>query len=114
MQTLRLLPPLAQLKRPGANLSPSSPRKTSDGPVDETIRYALTAGNACGGSETEKRLPSTSRGSIEPIPQVLLHSVFFPTDYPTKRDPSLGLLRSQQEALTNLATGFAKVSGIRP
>jgi hypothetical protein len=37
---------------------------------------------------------------------VLLHSVFFPTAYPTKEDPTLGLVRSQQEVLTTLATGF--------
>jgi hypothetical protein len=37
---------------------------------------------------------------------VLLRSVFFPTAYPTKEDPTLGLVRSQQEILTTLATGF--------
>jgi hypothetical protein len=46
------------------------------------------------------------KGSIEPIPAVLLHSVFFPTAYPTKDEPMLGLVRSQQEVLTTLATGF--------
>src|SRR6202008_4852663 len=33
---------------------------------------------------------------------------FFPTDYPTKKEPELGLVRSQQEALTTLADGFKK------
>jgi outer membrane protein OmpA-like peptidoglycan-associated protein len=37
---------------------------------------------------------------------VLLQSVFFPTAYPTEEDPALGLVRSQQEELTTLATGF--------
>jgi hypothetical protein len=46
------------------------------------------------------------KGSVEPTPTVLLHSVFFPTAYPTDEDPALGLVRSQQEALTSLATGF--------
>src|SRR4029077_11675816 len=46
------------------------------------------------------------KGSIEPIPAVLLHSVFFPTAYPTKDEPMLGLVRSQQDVLTTLATGF--------
>jgi hypothetical protein len=47
-------------------------------------------------------------GSIEPIPAVLLKSIYFPTDYPGKDDPSLGLLRSQQDALGTLAAGFTK------
>jgi hypothetical protein len=37
---------------------------------------------------------------------MLLRSVFFPTAYPTKEDPTLGLLRSQQAQLTTLAAGF--------
>src|SRR5204863_8674894 len=37
---------------------------------------------------------------------VLIGSVFCPTDYPTKKYPELGLVRSQQEALTRLASGF--------
>jgi len=39
---------------------------------------------------------------------VLLRSVFFPTDYPTKKYPELGLVRSQQEGLTSLAAGFTQ------
>jgi hypothetical protein len=37
-----------------------------------------------------------------------LNSIYFPTDYPEKGDPSVGLLRSQKEALTTLADGFTK------
>jgi OmpA family len=48
------------------------------------------------------------KGSVEPIPSVLLHSVFFPTAYPTKEDPALGLVRSQQEVLTTIATEFKR------
>jgi hypothetical protein len=59
----------------------------------------------CGGSET-KTVAVHLKGSIEPIPTVLLRSVFFPTDYPTKKYPELGLVRSQQEAWTSLAAGF--------
>jgi outer membrane protein OmpA-like peptidoglycan-associated protein len=82
-----------------------SPTQTANGPVDEEFKYTLTATNVCGGSDT-KTVAVHLKGSIEPIPAVLLRSVFFPTDYPTKKYPELGLLRSQQEALTNLATGF--------
>jgi hypothetical protein len=82
-----------------------SPTQSSTGPVDEEFKYSLKATNACGGSDT-KTVAVHLKGSIEPIPTVLLHSVFFPTDYPTKNYPEVGLLRSQQEALIILATGF--------
>jgi outer membrane protein OmpA-like peptidoglycan-associated protein len=83
------------------------PTQTTNGPVDETVKYTLAATNACGGSDTKTAAVHIT-GSIEPIPDVLLHSVFFPTDYPTKQNPALGLVRSQQEALETLATGFTK------
>jgi hypothetical protein len=82
-----------------------SPTQSGTGPVDEEFKYTLNATNACGGSET-KTVVVHLKGSVEPIPAVLLHSVFFPTAYPTKEDPTLGLVRSQQEVLTTLATGF--------
>jgi OmpA family/PEGA domain len=82
-----------------------SPTQSGSGPVDEEFKYTLNATNACGGSDT-KTVAVRLTGSVEPIPTVLLHSVFFPTAYPTKEDPTLGLLRSQKEVLTTLATGF--------
>jgi hypothetical protein len=82
-----------------------SPTQSGTGPVDEEFKYTLNATNACGGSDT-KTVAVHLKGSVEPIPAVLLHSVFFPTAYPTKEDPTLGLVRSQQEVLTALATGF--------
>jgi outer membrane protein OmpA-like peptidoglycan-associated protein len=82
-----------------------SPTQSNTGPVDEEFKYTLSATNACGGSET-KTVAVHLKGSVEPIPTVPLHSVFFPTDYPTEEDPTLGLVGSQQEVLTTLATGF--------
>ena len=82
-----------------------SPTQSGTGPVDEEFKYTLNATNACGGSET-KTVAVRLKGSVEPIPAVQLNSVFFPTAYPTKDDPALGLVRSQQEVLTTLATGF--------
>jgi outer membrane protein OmpA-like peptidoglycan-associated protein len=97
---------------PGGSVSASgtqsitlSPTQSGTGPVDEEFKYTLNATNACGGSDT-KTVVVHLKGSIEPIPAILLKSVFFPTDYPTKDEPMLGLVRSQQEALTTLATGF--------
>jgi OmpA family protein/PEGA domain-containing protein len=97
---------------PGGTVDPSgtksitlNPTQSGNGPVDEDFKYTLKATNACGGSET-KTVVVHMKGSMDPIPAVLLHSVFFPTAYPAKEEPEVGLVRSQQEVLTNLATGF--------
>jgi len=97
---------------PGGSVDPSgtksftlSPTQSANGTVDEAFKYSLKASNVCGGSDT-KTVEVHLKGSVEPVPAVLLHSVFFPTAYPTTDEPQLGLVRSQQEVLTNLAAGF--------
>jgi outer membrane protein OmpA-like peptidoglycan-associated protein len=82
-----------------------SPTQTANGPIDEEFKYTLTATNVCGGSDT-KTVAVRLKGSIESSPGVMLRSVFFPTDYPATKSPQLGLVRSQQEVLTNLAAAF--------
>ena len=99
------LDPLGSVDGGGSKSITLNPTQTGNGPVDEEFKYTLAATNACGGSDT-KTVAVHLKGSIEPIPAVLLRSIFFPTDYPTKKYPELGLVRSQQEALTNLAAGF--------
>jgi hypothetical protein len=91
----------------GSRTVPLVPTQTTDGPVDQTLTYSLNATNGCGGSET-KTVSIHLTGSIEPIPGVLLNSIFFPTAYPEKKDPTVGLLKSQRDALTALANGFTK------
>lgn len=97
---------------PGGSVDPSgsksitlSPTQSGTGPVDEEFRYTLKATNACGGSDA-KTVTVHLKGSVDSIPTVLLHSVFFPTDYPIKDEPEVGLVGSQQEVLTTLAAGF--------
>jgi hypothetical protein len=97
---------------PGGSVEPSgtksitlSPTQSGTGPLDEEFKYTLKSTNVCGGTDT-KTVAVHLKGSVNPIPTVLLQSVFFPTAYPTKEDPTLGLVRSQQEVLTTLATGF--------
>jgi outer membrane protein OmpA-like peptidoglycan-associated protein len=97
---------------PGGSVEPSgtktitlNPTQSGNGPVDEEFKYTLNATNVCGGSET-KTVAVRLKGSVEPIPTVLLQSVFFPTDYPTQKEPAVGLLQSQEESLTTLANGF--------
>jgi OmpA family len=71
------------------------------GPVNETKTYTLTATNVCGGSET-KTVQVATKGLI--APDVL--SVFFPTAYPDKKNPDIGLLKCQQQRLMNLVNIF--------
>ncbi|MGA8767077.1 MAG: OmpA family protein [Candidatus Acidiferrales bacterium] len=75
--------------------------------IDETKNFTLNATNVCGGSATQTAGMHIT-GSVEPIPAVTLQSIFYPTDYPDKRHPQIGLVRSQQLALATLAGGFKK------
>lgn len=85
----------------------AAPKKTDVGPVDEMVTYTLSARNDCGGSD--KSLAAVHiTGTIEPLPSVPLASVFFPTNYPTEKNPQIGLLNSEQEKLTAAVKGFNK------
>jgi len=107
------LDPGGSVDRSGTKSITLSPTQSGNGPVDEQFTYTLKATNVCGGSDT-KTVAVHLKGSVEPIPTVLLQSVFFPTAYPTEEDPTLGLVRSQQEALTNLASGFKQYLEYEP
>lgn len=101
------LSPLGSVEGSGSRSVSLAPSQTANGPVDEEFKYTLTATNVCGGSDT-KTVAVRLKGTIEPIPAVLLKSIFYPTDYPDKHNPDLGLLDSQRQALTTLAAGFIK------
>ncbi len=75
--------------------------------IDETKNYTLHATNVCGGSADETAAVHIT-GTIEPIPQVTLQSIFYPTAYPSERHAQVGLVKSQQDELQTLATGFKK------
>jgi hypothetical protein len=75
--------------------------------IDESKSYTLNATNVCGGTSTQTASIHIT-GTVEPIPTVTLQSIFYPTDYPDKRNPQVGLVRSQQLALATLAGGFKK------
>lgn len=74
---------------------------------DEAQNHSLTATNVCGGSNTVTA-PLHVVYSVEPIPTVVLQSIFYPTDYPDKRHPQVGLVKSQQLELATTAAGFKK------
>jgi outer membrane protein OmpA-like peptidoglycan-associated protein len=85
----------------------ATPKQQAEGPLNEVQTYTLNAKNECGGSDTQTASVRIV-GSIEPIPEVPLVSVFFPTGHPDAKHPGSGVVRSQQEALAKAAAGFKK------
>ena len=75
--------------------------KPVTGTVDETKTYILQASNVCGGTDS-KTAQLRIKGMIEPY----ILSVFFPTGYPTRHKPEVGLVASQQDSLMKLAKAF--------
>ncbi|MGA8037584.1 MAG: OmpA family protein [Candidatus Acidiferrales bacterium] len=99
--------PIGKVDLNGTQQIKADPSKTDIGPVDENRNYVLHATNVCGGSSDQTAAVHVT-GSIEPIPTVVLQSVFYPTDYPDKKNPQVGLVKSQQLELATLADGFKK------
>jgi hypothetical protein len=99
--------PFGSVEPSGSRSVQLTPTQTTDGPVDQTMNYTIHATNECGGSDT-KTISVHLTGSIDPVPAIGLNSIFFPTDYPEKGDPTIGLLRSQQDTLTSIADAFIK------
>jgi hypothetical protein len=77
------------------------PAQMQIGKVDETKTYTLTSTNVCGGSDTK-----TANVHLAGLVETNLISVFFPTGYPDRRHPDLGLLESQQKELERVANIF--------
>jgi len=115
--------PFGSVPASGTRTVQASPRKTDQGPVDETLTYTLRASNACGGSETRTATLHIA-GMIEPAisiqettmleSRLAMNSVYFPTALPSKQDSNGGLVMSQQRSLTELATGFKRYLEARP
>jgi hypothetical protein len=106
--------PIGKVDPSGSQAIKAEPADSSQVPdgqpivtVDETKTYTLKASNVCGGSSTQTASLHVV-GTREPIPAVVLQSVFYPTDYPDRKHPQTGLVRSQQLTLATLAGGFKK------
>ncbi len=99
--------PIGSVKANDSTSLPAVPKQQAEGAVDEVQTYTLTAKNECGGSDTQTASVRLI-GSIEPIPEVPLASVFFPTGIPDQKRPQTGLVRSQQQLLDQTASGFKK------
>jgi outer membrane protein OmpA-like peptidoglycan-associated protein len=119
------LDPIGSVDASGNRTLQGTPKKTTDGPVDETVTYTLRSANACGASDT-KTASLHITGMIEPLQsaanvtetalevKLSLNSIYFPTNLPTKAAPLGGLVDSQQRRLRDLVGNFKQYLGFRP
>ncbi len=91
----------------GSQQVTAQPKQQNVGPIDENQTYTLTATNVCGGTTTQTANLHIT-GSIEPMPVVTLESVFYPTAYPVKEHPDVGLITPEQQSLNEVASTFKK------
>jgi OmpA family/PEGA domain len=89
----------------GSQTVMADPKQEKVGPVDQALTYTLTASNPCGGTLT-KTATLHVEGSVDPPPSTTLASLFYPTAYPTRRYPKVGLVPSEKAVLDRLATQF--------
>lgn len=99
------LDPVGSVSTSGSQNVQATPDRTGTGPIDRNITYTLHVSNACGGTAT-KTATLHVVGSIDPAPPVTLASVFYPTAYPDRRHPQVGLLASQKLTLAKAAETF--------
>jgi len=97
--------PLGSVATTGTQSIEAELGQTSIGPISQDVTYTLSAANACGGTAT-RTATLHFVGSIDPAPPVTLASVFYPSDYPQRRRPNLGLVSSEGRVLTEEATTF--------
>jgi len=99
------LTPLGNVANSGSQSIEATPNGTTSGPINQDITYTLHAANACGGTTTRTATLHVV-GSIDPAPPVTLASVFYPTAYPNRRHPEVGLVASQKQTLATAADTF--------
>jgi outer membrane protein OmpA-like peptidoglycan-associated protein len=105
--------PLGTVSPNGNKTLQITPRKTDPGPIDESVTYTLSASNDCGGTDTQTATLHIT-GSIEPPPELVMRSIYFPTDLPTAEDAKSGLVASEQETLKTIAEAFKRYLEITP
>ncbi len=89
----------------GSRTVTPTPPQTHTGPISENITYFFTTSNACGGTTTRTATLHVV-GSIDPPPPINLASLFYPTAFPTRRHPKVGLVASEKQTLTEMADHF--------
>jgi OmpA family/PEGA domain len=97
--------PLGAVRSSGSRTVEPAPTQSAAGPVNQDVTYTLKVANACG--QTVSRTAKLHIvGSIEPAPAVTLASIFYPTNYPERSHPQIGLLASQKKDLAEAASTF--------
>jgi peptidoglycan-associated lipoprotein len=99
--------PIGNVQTNGSQQVTAQPKQQNVGPIDENQTFTLTATNVCNGSTTQTANLHIT-GSIDPMPVVTLESVFYPTAYPVKEHPDVGLVTSEQQSLNEVAATFKK------
>ena len=97
--------PLGNVSNSGSQSIQATPDQNTTGPVNRTITYTMNVANACGGTAT-KTATLHIEGSIDPAPPVTLASLFYPSNYPERRRPQVGLVSSQEKTLAKAAATF--------
>jgi hypothetical protein len=97
--------PLGNVPDSGSRTVQAAPDRDATGSSDRTVTYTMNVQNACGGTATKTATLHIST-SIEPPPAVTLASLYYPSNYPERRHPEVGLVSSQQKLLATAATTF--------
>ncbi len=100
-----MLDPLGSVSSSGSQHIEAMPNGTTSGQINQNITYRLSAANSCGGTTTRTATLHIT-GSIDPPPPVTLASLFYPTAYPERRHPKVGLVSSQKQTLAKAADTF--------
>ena len=105
--------PLGTVSATGNRPLQITPKKTTPGPIDETVTYTLTATNGCGGTETRTAALHIV-GTIEQPEMQLSRSIYFPTNQPRNVKSDKALLPSERESLKALADAFKTYLSAEP
>lgn len=97
--------PLGTVAASGSKSIEAMPDQSGVGAINRDVTYTLHVANACGGTATRTATLHIV-GSIDPPPAVTLASLFYPTNYPDRRHPKVGLVSSQEQELAQAATTF--------
>jgi OmpA family protein/PEGA domain-containing protein len=104
-----MLDPLGATAASGSEMIQAKPTETTLGPIHDDVAYTIKASNACGGTATRTVMLHIN-GSIDPPPAIRLASVFYPTNYPTKKEDRAGLVGSEEKTLAEAAKHFDNYS----
>jgi len=97
--------PFGSVAASGSKSIAAAPDRTNAGLSSREVTYTLHATNACGGTTTRTATLHIV-GTIEPPPPVTLASLFYPTNYPDRRHPKVGLVSSEKQVLEKAAATF--------